>query len=259
MRAPSGTSCRRLLGAAAVAGVATALAIGPSASAHRGKPPAAQHVLLLSVDGLHQSDLELVRRGSTRPRRWRALVRHGVEFTHARTPVPVRLVPGHGRAGHRRQPRHHRRLLRRHLEPRAAARPARPTAPAHARAPRSPTSSSSTKNLHSLDAGQGLTGLPGTHPADDRRPGRRDRPGAAAGRPAAPASRSTRTSYLRVNTIFEVRAAHGLRTAWSDKHPAYEILNGPSGTGVPGPLHPGDQQRGADRPARATTGPPTTR
>lgn len=38
--------------------------------------------------------------------------------------------------------------------------------------------------------------------------------------------------YLRVNTIFEVARGAGLRTAWSDKHPAYEILNGPSGTGV---------------------------
>ena len=36
----------------------------------------------------------------------------------------------------------------------------------------------------------------------------------------------------KVNTIFEVARAAGLRTAWSDKHPSYEILNGPSGTGV---------------------------
>jgi len=39
-------------------------------------------------------------------------------------------------------------------------------------------------------------------------------------------------TYLRVNTIFEAARAHGLRTAWSDKHPAYEILNGPSGAGA---------------------------
>jgi hypothetical protein len=38
--------------------------------------------------------------------------------------------------------------------------------------------------------------------------------------------------YLKVNTIFEVAQEHGLRTAWSDKHPAYEALNGPSGHGV---------------------------
>jgi hypothetical protein len=38
--------------------------------------------------------------------------------------------------------------------------------------------------------------------------------------------------FIRVNTIFEVLRAHGLHTAWSDKHPAYEILNGPSGQGI---------------------------
>lgn len=39
-------------------------------------------------------------------------------------------------------------------------------------------------------------------------------------------------SYIRVNTIFEVVKGAGLRTAWSDKHPAYEILAGPSGKGL---------------------------
>lgn len=39
-------------------------------------------------------------------------------------------------------------------------------------------------------------------------------------------------NYLRVNTIFEVVKAAGGYTAWTDKHPAYEIVNGPSGKGV---------------------------
>ena len=38
--------------------------------------------------------------------------------------------------------------------------------------------------------------------------------------------------YLHVNTIFEVIKAAGFRTSASDKHPSYEILNGPSGLGV---------------------------
>jgi predicted AlkP superfamily pyrophosphatase or phosphodiesterase len=38
--------------------------------------------------------------------------------------------------------------------------------------------------------------------------------------------------FLRVNTIFEVIHQAGKLTAWSDKHPAYELLNGPSGKGV---------------------------
>jgi len=38
--------------------------------------------------------------------------------------------------------------------------------------------------------------------------------------------------YLRVNTIFEVAHRAGFYNAWSDKHPSYEWVNGPSGTGV---------------------------
>ena len=38
--------------------------------------------------------------------------------------------------------------------------------------------------------------------------------------------------FLRVNTVFEVIKAAGLPTAWSDKHPAYDLVNGPSGKGV---------------------------
>ena len=38
--------------------------------------------------------------------------------------------------------------------------------------------------------------------------------------------------YVRTNTVFEVMRTAGLYTAWSDKHPAYEDLNGPSGTGL---------------------------
>ncbi|HWY09132.1 MAG TPA: alkaline phosphatase family protein [Candidatus Acidoferrales bacterium] len=37
---------------------------------------------------------------------------------------------------------------------------------------------------------------------------------------------------MQSNTIFEVVKAEGGRTAWADKHPAYDIVNGPSGKGV---------------------------
>src|SRR5262245_48380283 len=37
---------------------------------------------------------------------------------------------------------------------------------------------------------------------------------------------------IRVNTVFEVAKAAGLYTAYSEKRPSYDILNGPSGTGV---------------------------
>jgi hypothetical protein len=38
--------------------------------------------------------------------------------------------------------------------------------------------------------------------------------------------------FPRVNNVFELVKAAGGRTAWSDKHPAYEYLHGPSGTGI---------------------------
>ena len=38
--------------------------------------------------------------------------------------------------------------------------------------------------------------------------------------------------YVRTNTVFEIIHAAGLYTAWSDKHPAYEDLSGPSGKGL---------------------------
>jgi predicted AlkP superfamily pyrophosphatase or phosphodiesterase len=37
---------------------------------------------------------------------------------------------------------------------------------------------------------------------------------------------------MKTNTIFEVVKANGGHTAWADKHPAYDITNGPSGKGV---------------------------
>src|SRR6267378_480329 len=37
---------------------------------------------------------------------------------------------------------------------------------------------------------------------------------------------------IKSNTIFEVVKAQGGHTAWADKHPAYDLVNGPSGTGV---------------------------
>jgi hypothetical protein len=37
---------------------------------------------------------------------------------------------------------------------------------------------------------------------------------------------------MKTNTIFEVIRSEGGHTAWADKHPAYDLVNGPSGKGV---------------------------
>jgi len=39
-------------------------------------------------------------------------------------------------------------------------------------------------------------------------------------------------NFIRINTIFEVGRENGLVTAYADKHPSYEFLNGPSGVGL---------------------------
>lgn len=54
-------------------------------------------------------------------------------------------------------------------------------------------------------------------------------------------------SYVKVNNIFEVARAYGFRTAWSDKHPSYEILNGPSGHGVDDLYNPEIDADGASK------------
>ena len=87
------------------------------------------------------------------------------------------------------------------------------------------------KNKDSIDAGQGLTGLP------DSILSMTGNPAILINASKLPVDPKTCKpvyphTYLKVNTVFEVARSAGLRTAWSDKHAAYEILNGPSGTGI---------------------------
>ena len=106
----------------------------------------------------------------------------------------------------------------------------------------------------SLDAGQGLAGLPGSILSMTGNPQLID----PAALPVDPATCTPilPNQYLKVNTVFEVARQHGLGTAWSDKHPAYEIL----------PARPGPASRTCSPPRStatpglppATTGPRTT-
>ena len=84
--------------AASVACVALMLSVAGCGSNAREPAPApapdnAQHVLLLSVDGMHQSDLAGYIR--TRPDSPLAmLVGRGISYTNAQTPVPSDSFPG---------------------------------------------------------------------------------------------------------------------------------------------------------------------
>jgi hypothetical protein len=219
------------LGAAAVSSVCVALCVVPSSAPAHQPRGGAQHVLLLSVDGLHQTDLRYYidhHPGSALA----TLAGRGVEFTGAQTPVPSDSFPGMvaqvtggdpSSTGVYYDDSFNHGLL-----------PAGTTSCASgAPAPGAEVTyfEQADKDQHALDAGQGLAGLP-----DDILQMTGD-PTTVIDRAQLPVDPASCRpvyphSYLKVNTIFEVARAAGLRTAWSDKHPAYDVLNGPSGTGI---------------------------
>jgi hypothetical protein len=220
-------------GLAGVAALALALALAPAAgstaSPHKPASAAAQHVLLLSVDGLHQSDLEYyVRRHPSSA--LAKLARGGAQFTHAQTPVPSDSFPGMvgqltggnpASTGIYYDDTWNHALLPAGTNDCAQATPGVEVT----------YFEQLDKNQHALDAGEGLSGLPESILQMTGNPDTLIDPSQLpvdphTCKPVYP------HEYLKVNTVFEVAREAGLRTAWSDKHPAYEVLDGPSGTGV---------------------------
>src|SRR5581483_4497846 len=210
-----------------------------------------RHVLLLSVDGLHASDLAAY--VAAHPSSALAgLVADGTNYTGAQTTFPSDSFPGMvaqltgggaGTTGVYYDDTYNHQLLPPGTTNCTTA--ARGTEVAWTEA------ADRSQNPITLDAGQGitdpaLTDLPNntlsqtlanstaiTQAALTMTP----TPTGLLDPAALPVDPSTCTpvyphDYIRVNTVFEVARAAGLRTAWSDKHPAYEILDGPSGTGV---------------------------
>ena len=187
------------------------------------------HVIVISVDGLHQSDLQWYvahHPGSTLA----GLVSGGTSFTRARTPYPSDSFPGlvgqftggnPGTTGIWYDVTYNPTLLAPGTTNCAGATPGTTVA----------YDESIDRNSAGIDAGQGLSGLPGSILSLTGKPQNLIDPA------ALPVDLKTCSpvyphNYLRVNTVFNVARAHGLRTAWSDKHPSYEILDGPSGDGV---------------------------
>jgi hypothetical protein len=218
----------RVLGVLIGAGFAAGLvnAVQPASATDHGP---AQHVLLLSVDGLHQTDLAWYvthHPGSALAH----LVRSGAEFTNARTPFPSDSFPGIVAQATGGSPKstgiyyddsYNHQLLPAGTISCAGVAPGVEVT----------YFEQADLNLHALDAGQGLAGLPGTILQMTGNPKTVIDPAQlpvdpSSCRPVYP------DRYIKVNTIFEVARAAGLRTAWSDKHATYEVLNGPSGTGV---------------------------
>jgi hypothetical protein len=189
----------------------------------------AKHVLLISVDGLHQTDLAwyIERHPNSALTR---LVRNGAEFTHALTPVPSDSFPG--MVGQVTGGNPSSTGIYYDDSWNTALFPAGTTS-CKGVAPGAEVTyfEQAARDPHSIDSGFGLSGLPGSIleltgnatslidpaqlPVDP-----------ATCKPVYP------HQYIKVNTVFEVARAAGLRTAWSDKHAAYEVLNGPSGAGI---------------------------
>ncbi|MDE2252366.1 MAG: alkaline phosphatase family protein, partial [Gammaproteobacteria bacterium] len=191
-----------------------------------------EHVVLLSVDGLHTADLyayTVGHPGSTLAR----LVRQGRSYSSAMAPFPSDSVPGllaqltggrPAQTGVYYDDSYSRALL-----PAGTTRCDRASSGAEVA-----LVGSLDRDPKRLDAGQGIPGL-----YDDLA-----RISALTGQPAElldprrlPVDPNSCAPllphrYLRVNTVFDVAHRQGLRTAWADKHPAYEILEGPGGHGV---------------------------
>jgi len=214
--------------AALIAGTATGPALAAGQPAHGSASPI-RHVLLISVDGLHQQDLAWYVR--THPHSALArLESHGIEYSRARTPFPSDSFPGlvgqvtggdPGVTGV-----YYDDTFSHGVFPPGTTKCTGPV-------PGGAVDYDESDDLSptSLDAGQGLAGLPGTILQMTGNPVTVISPAALPVDPAT-CKPILPNQYIQVNTVFSVARRHGLRTAWTDKHPAYQIVSGPSGTGV---------------------------
>ena len=221
---------RRLAVAVTVSAALTTAGAIADEDHHRAK-----HVILISVDGLHQSDLDYYV-GKNPTSTLAKLVNEGSSYVNARTPFPSDSFPGLAAQVTGGNPRStgvyyddswNRSLL-----------PPGTTDCKHA-TPGTEVTYFEVLDLNPLaiDAGYGVGDISTStairnniykmsgHAVDLIDPTK------------LPIEAATCTgvyphSYIRVNTVFEVAKAHGLHTAWSDKHAAYDLINGPSGSGV---------------------------
>ena len=218
----------RALGSLGIAALLGGLAVGAQPVSANDQATA-KHVLLISVDGLHQTDLAwyIKQHPSSALAR---LVKGGTEFTNAQTPFPSDSFPG--MVGQVTGGNPSSTGIYYDDSWNAALLPAGTTnCTGVAPCVEVTYFEQAAINPLSLDSGFGLSGLPGSIlqltgnatalidpaqlPVDPK-----------TCKPVYP------HQYIKVNTVFEVARAAGLRTAWSDKHAAYEVLNGPSGAGI---------------------------
>jgi hypothetical protein len=188
-----------------------------------------RHVLLISVDGLHQQDLSWYVHAYPNSV-LASLYDKGLEYSQAMTPFPSDSSPGMTAQVTGGDPRttgiyyddtYNHALLPPGTTNCAGAKPGTEAAYEEA----------ISYNSNSIDSGYGLTGLPGSIMNLPSNPNLLIDP---AHLPVDPKTCTPvyPNQYLKVNTIFNVAHNAGLRTAWSDKHAAYQMFDGPQGNGV---------------------------
>jgi hypothetical protein len=198
----------------ALALAATVAALGDSA--HAAQEAALEHVLLISVDGMHQVDLERFVAGHPGSA-FARLLSHGVEYRNAHTARPSDSFPGLLAFMTGGSPKSHGVFYDDSYDRTLFA-------PGSNCLGTPGTEAQFAENidfdLTKLDGG----GPPGSNHIDPAQ-----LPLRLTGQKCEPVLPH---DFLRTNTIMEVIHAAGRRTAWSDKHPAYEIVSGQSGKGL---------------------------
>ena len=178
------------------------------------------HVLLISIDGFHAVDLTNCIASGLCPH-LAALARHGVTYANASTTKPSDSFPGMlaqvtggtpKSAGVYYDDSYDRTLYA----------PINSSSGPCTSGPGAETNNSEVEdtNLHAIDGGvpAALTGLNSAVAIDPK-----NLPGQLTNGVCSPVWPH---NFVRVNTIFEIIHQHHMRTAWSDKHPAYDIVNG---------------------------------
>jgi hypothetical protein len=208
---------RKLLSCVAPGALALGLAAAYTAPAEANDDNKVRHVLLVSIDGFHAVDLAICVATGTCPN-LEKLTDHGFTYTNASTTKPSDSFPGlvaqitggtSKSTGVFYDDSYDRTLFA-------------PGSPGCTSGPGAEVNLAENTefNLHSIDGGKtgSLTGLnAGVAINPNNLPGQKV---SGSCTPLWP------HNFIRTNTIFGVLHKHGLQTAWSDKHPAYDIING---------------------------------
>ena len=198
--------------------VSTALSTPARADDDHHDHAGIRHVLLISVDGMHEVDLQRYVAGHPTST-FAKLLRHGLHYTNAHTSRPSDSFPGLLAFMTGASPKTHGVFY------------------------------DDTYDHTLFPPGSDCLGKPGTEAtyfeALDYDLTKLDGGGPAGSDHINPANLPMRLlngrcdvvyphQYLKndTTTIMEIIHEAGKRTAWSDKHPAYEIISGPSGKGL---------------------------